>query len=194
VIERKNCTVIEMTRTMLDEYKTSDQFWVEVINTTCHATNRLYLHKLLKKTSYELLTGNKPNVSYFRVFESKCYILQKRSKSSKFAPKTYEGVILGYDSNSRTYRVFNVTIGCVETTCDAVFDETNSSQKEQVDLDLVGDEEATCDALQRMVIGDIRSQDSSNQPQETFPNDTTPPTQGLDQGNHEEYVEPNDQA
>jgi hypothetical protein len=194
VAERKNCTVIEMARTMLDEYKTSDQFWAEVINTTCHATNRLYLHKLLKKTSYELLIGNKPNVSYFRVFKSKCYILQKRSKSSKFAPKTYEGVILGYDSNSRTYRVFNVTTDCVETTCDAVFDETNSSQKEQVDLDLVGDEEATCDALQRMVIGDIRSQDSSNQSQETSPNDTTPPTQGLDQGNHKEYVEPNDQA
>jgi hypothetical protein len=35
--------------------------------------------------------------------------------------------------------VFNVTIGCVETTCDAVFDETNGSQKEQVDLDLVDD-------------------------------------------------------
>ena len=96
----------------------------------CHATNRLYLHKLLKKTSYELLTGNKPNVSYFRVFRSKCYILQKRSKSSKFALKTCEGFLLGYDSNSRAYRVFNVTTGCVETTCDAVFDETNGSQKE----------------------------------------------------------------
>jgi transposase InsO family protein len=65
VAERKNRTLIEMARTMLDEYKTSDQFWVEVINTACHATNRFYLHKLLKKTSYELLTGNKPNVSYF---------------------------------------------------------------------------------------------------------------------------------
>jgi hypothetical protein len=54
-----------MARTMLDKYKISDQFWAEVINTACHATNRLYLHKLLKKTSYELLTGNKPNVSYF---------------------------------------------------------------------------------------------------------------------------------
>jgi hypothetical protein len=54
-----------MARTMLDEYKTSDRFWVEAINTMCHATNHLYLHKLLKKTSYELLTGNKPNVSYF---------------------------------------------------------------------------------------------------------------------------------
>jgi hypothetical protein len=49
----------------LDEYKTSDRFWAEAINKACHATNRFYLHKLLKKTSSELLTGNKPNVSYF---------------------------------------------------------------------------------------------------------------------------------
>jgi hypothetical protein len=82
--------------------------------------------------------------------------LPKRSKSFKFAPKTYEGVLLGYDSNSRAYHVFNVTTGCVEITYDAMFDETNGSQKEQVDLDLVDDEKATCDTLQRMVIGDIR--------------------------------------
>jgi transposase InsO family protein len=75
VAKRRNRTLIKMVRTMLDEYKTSDRFWAEAINTTCHATNRLCLHKLLKKTSYELLTGNKPNVSYFWVFRSKCYIL-----------------------------------------------------------------------------------------------------------------------
>jgi hypothetical protein len=175
VAERKNCTLIEMARTMLDEYKTSDQFWVEAINTACHATNCLYLHKLLKKTSFELLTGNKPNVSYFRVFGSKCYVLYKRSKYFKFVPKIYEGFLLGYDSNSRAYHVFNVTTSCVETTCDAVFDETNGSQKEQVDLDLVDDEEAPCDALQRMVIDNVRPQDPSNQAQETSPNDTTLP-------------------
>jgi transposase InsO family protein len=65
VAERKNRTLIEMARTMLDEYKTSVCFLVEAINTACHATNRLYLHKILKKTSYELLIGNKPNISYF---------------------------------------------------------------------------------------------------------------------------------
>jgi transposase InsO family protein len=64
VAKRKNHTPREMERTMVDEYNTSGQFWAEAINTTCHATNRLYLHKLLEKTSYELLTGNKPNVSY----------------------------------------------------------------------------------------------------------------------------------
>jgi hypothetical protein len=78
--------------------------------------------------------------------------------------------------------------------CDVVFDEINGSHKEQVDLDLVDDEEAPCDALQRMLIGDVRRQDPNNQPQETSPNDTTSPSQGLDQDNHEEDDEPNDQV
>jgi transposase InsO family protein len=65
VAERKNRTLIEMARTMLDEYKTSNRFLAEAINTTHHTTNCLYLYKLLKKTSYELLTSNKLNVCYF---------------------------------------------------------------------------------------------------------------------------------
>jgi hypothetical protein len=62
---------LDMARTMLDEYKTSDRFWAEAVNTACYAINQLYLHRILKKTSYELLTGKKPNVSYFRAFGSK---------------------------------------------------------------------------------------------------------------------------
>jgi hypothetical protein len=58
-----------------------------------------------------------------------------------------------------------VTTGCVEITCDTVFNETNDSQKEQVELDLVDGEEAPCNTLQRMALGDVRPQDPSNQPQ-----------------------------
>jgi hypothetical protein len=147
--KRKNMTLIEMTRSMLDEYKTSDQFWTEAVNTACHTTNRLYLHKLLNKTPYDLLTGNKPNISYFRVFGSKCYVLQKRSKSSKFAPKVYECFLLGYDSNSCAYCVFNKDSGYVKIICDMMFDETNGSQVEQYDLNIVDDEEAPYDALKK---------------------------------------------
>jgi hypothetical protein len=87
-----------------------------------------------------------------------------------------------------------MTSGCIKTACDVVFDMTNDSQKEQVDLDLIDDEEASCDALQRMTIGDIRFQDPSNQPQGQSSNDTTPHEQGLDQDKHEEEDEQHDQA
>jgi transposase InsO family protein len=75
VVERKNRTLLDMARTMLDEYKTPDRFWAEAINTSCYSIYRLYLHRILKKTSYKLLTSKKPNVSYFRVIGSKCFIL-----------------------------------------------------------------------------------------------------------------------
>ena len=95
----------------------------------CHAINRLYLHRLLKKTTYELLTGNKPSVSYFCVFGSKCYILVNEGRHSKFAPKVVEGFLLGYDTNTKAYRVFNKSLGLVEVSSDVVFDETNGSQR-----------------------------------------------------------------
>jgi transposase InsO family protein len=44
VEEKKNRTLLNMARTMVDEYKTIDRFWAEVINTTCYSINRLYLH------------------------------------------------------------------------------------------------------------------------------------------------------
>jgi transposase InsO family protein len=65
VVERKNQTLIKAARAMLDEYKTPYTYWAEVVNTACHAINRLYLHKIMKKTAYELLTSNKPKVHYF---------------------------------------------------------------------------------------------------------------------------------
>jgi hypothetical protein len=69
--------------------------------------------------------------------------------------------LLGYDSNSHAYRVFNKDSGCVETTCDVVFDEINDSQVEQYDLDVIDDEESPCEALQKMTIKDVRLQNAS---------------------------------
>lgn len=46
-------------------------------------------------------------MKYFRVFGSKCYILNDRENLGKFDARSDEGIFLGYSTTSRAYRVFN---------------------------------------------------------------------------------------
>jgi hypothetical protein len=87
VAKRKNCTLIEIARTILDEYKTSDQFWAEAINTACHATNHLYLYKLLMRASLPLyhlplmtlqvvlMFSINPMMTYWTNYKSTCQVI-----------------------------------------------------------------------------------------------------------------------
>src|SRR4051812_1141593 len=93
VIERKKRTLIKMARTMLAEYNTPLMWWAEAINIACHIVNQVYLHKFLKKNSYELMVGEKPNVSYFKVFGAPCWIRGPHHQS-KFESKAYEGFMI----------------------------------------------------------------------------------------------------
>jgi hypothetical protein len=97
--------------------------------------------------------------------EANVLFLLKEVEKSKFAPKAVEGFLLGYDSNTRAYRVFNKSTRLVEVSCDIVFDGTNGSQVEQVDLDELDDEEALCVALRNMSIGDVCPKESEEPPQ-----------------------------
>jgi hypothetical protein len=98
--------------------------------------------------------------------------------------------LLGYDSNTRAYRVFNKSTRLVEVSCDIVFDETNGSQVEQVDLDELVDEEAPCVALRNMSIGDVCPKESEEptqaQDQPSSSNQASPPTQDEDQAQDDE--------
>ena len=46
-------------------------------------------------------------MKYFRVFGSKCFILNDRENLGKFDAKSDEGIFLGYSTSSRAYRVYN---------------------------------------------------------------------------------------
>jgi hypothetical protein len=66
-----------------------------------------------------------------------------------------------------------------------VFDETNGSQVEQVDLDELDDEEAPCVALRNMSIGDVCPKESEEptqaQDQLSSSMQVSPPTQDEDE-------------
>jgi transposase InsO family protein len=68
VMERKNHTLVEMARMMLDEHKTPRRFWANAIITACYISNRIFLRLILHLTPFELRFGRKPSVSHLRSF------------------------------------------------------------------------------------------------------------------------------
>ena len=65
------------------------------------------MKKGTNQTPFELWYGYRPNVCYFKVFGSKCYIL-KEERNDKFDVKGDEGIFVGYSCKSKTYKSVNV--------------------------------------------------------------------------------------
>ena len=94
---------MDCARTLMIEKNIAIKYWKEAINTAVHTLNQVQLKKDSFQTPYELWYGYKPNVSYLKVFGSKCYIL-KESRKRKFDVKGDEGISLRYYSKSKAYR------------------------------------------------------------------------------------------
>ncbi|GJT91061.1 retrovirus-related pol polyprotein from transposon TNT 1-94 [Tanacetum coccineum] len=110
------------------------------------------------KTPYELLRGRKPTIDYFKVFGSKCFILDTKDYLTKFDPKSYEGVFLGYSQNSKAYIILNKHTMKIEESLNVTFDETPPLSKTSslVDDDL--DEEEAIKVTEKNLENDIEDE------------------------------------
>ena len=72
-------------------------------------------------TPFELWYGYPPNVKYFKIFGSKCYIL-KDDRSGKFDAKSDEGIFLGYSTRSKAYKCLNINSNKVVESANVNFD------------------------------------------------------------------------
>jgi hypothetical protein len=122
-VERKNRTVVEMARTMLDEHRTPRRFWADAISTACYISNRIFLRSILHLTPFELRFGRKPYVSHFRPFGGKCFVL-KHDNLDKFESRSFDGILLGYTPHGKTYRGYNFETNTIVESCDVTFNKT----------------------------------------------------------------------
>ncbi|KAH9750717.1 Integrase catalytic domain-containing protein [Citrus sinensis] len=141
VVERKNRSIQEMDRTMLNENTLPKYFWAEAVNTACYVLNRVLIRPHLNKTPYELWKDRKPNISYFKVFGCKYFILNKKDNLGKFDPKSDVGIFMRYSNSSKAYRVYNKRTLVVEESMHVTFDEFNpaSAEKRVVNDDADGE-------------------------------------------------------
>jgi hypothetical protein len=114
-----------MARTMLDEHMTPRCFWADAISTTCYISNLIFLRSILHLTPFEFCFGHNLSISHLRSSGCKCFIL-KHGNLDKFESHSCDGILLGYTSHDRSYRVFNLETNTVIESCDVTFDETAS--------------------------------------------------------------------
>ena len=69
VLERKNKTLVECARSMLQGKNISNGFGAESINTVVYLKNRSPTKKLYLQTPFEILYGYKPDFSHLRVLD-----------------------------------------------------------------------------------------------------------------------------
>jgi hypothetical protein len=122
-MKRNNRTLVEMSRTMLDEHRTPMRFWTDAINTACYISNSIFLCSILYLTLFELHFGHKPSVSHPMPFGCKCFVL-KYGNLDKFESRSFDSILLGYTPHGRSYRVLNLETNTVIESCDVTFDET----------------------------------------------------------------------
>ncbi|GJU63056.1 retrovirus-related pol polyprotein from transposon TNT 1-94 [Tanacetum coccineum] len=129
LVERKNRTIQEMSRTMLNEQSFPQKFWCNAVDTSTYILNRILIRPFLEKTSYEILKVKRPSIEYFKVFRSKCFILNTKEYLTKFDPKSYEGIFLAYSQNNKAYVVLNRSTGIIKESLNVTFDESPPPSK-----------------------------------------------------------------
>ncbi|GJX81957.1 retrovirus-related pol polyprotein from transposon TNT 1-94 [Tanacetum coccineum] len=97
VVERRNRTLVEAARTMLIFSRLPEFLWAEAVATACFTQNRSIIYTRYNKTPYELLRGWKPNIAYFHMFGSLCYLTNDRDDLGKMKPKADMTIHVKFD-------------------------------------------------------------------------------------------------
>nr|GEY27861.1 hypothetical protein [Tanacetum cinerariifolium] len=124
VAKRKNRTLIEVARTMLNGSVLSKHFWTEAFKIACYTQNRSIIVKRHDKTPYEIFKERILDISYFHIFGCPVFIHNHKDHLGKFDAKAGDGYFLGYSSVSKAFRVYNTRRQQIEETYHVTFNES----------------------------------------------------------------------
>ena len=96
IAERKNRTIVDMTRSMIKTKGLPKEFWAEAVNCSVYIQNRCPHQILGQKTPQEFWSGHKPNVGHLRVFGSVAYAHLPDQQRTKLDDKSKKLIFIGY--------------------------------------------------------------------------------------------------
>ncbi|GAU34810.1 hypothetical protein TSUD_394360 [Trifolium subterraneum] len=123
VAERKNRTILEMARSMLKSKRLPKELWAKAVACAVYLSNCSPTRSVLGKTPQEAWSGRKPGICHLRVFGSIAHAHVPAEKRSKLDDKSEKYIFIGYDGNSKGYKLYNPDTGKTIISRNVVFDE-----------------------------------------------------------------------
>lgn len=127
-IEREMRTITESARTMMLARKLSKRFWAEAVNTAVYVINRSGTSGVKDKNPYELWFNRKVDLNEFKVFGSEVYVHVPKQRRQKWDAKGRKGMFVGYQDNSKAYRIYYKNKDDVEIARDVTFIKESNRQ------------------------------------------------------------------
>ena len=147
VSERLNRTIIEGARSILYNAKLPLGFWAEAVSTVVYLRNRSPASSLNGRTPFELFNNRIPDVSNLRVFGSICYVHIPDGLRKKLDPKSFKAIFVGYPSETKGYKVYNIESGKFTRCRNVIFHENKfhnfENQEEEITEMIVPDDLAS---------------------------------------------------
>ena len=110
VSERRNRTLLDMVRSMMSLTDLPLSFWGHALETAAFTLNRAP-SKSVETTPYELWFGNKPKLSFLKVWGCDAYV--KKLQPDKLEPKAEKCVFIGYPKETIGYTFYHRSEGKV---------------------------------------------------------------------------------
>ncbi|KAH9671981.1 hypothetical protein KPL70_017541 [Citrus sinensis] len=136
VAERKNRTILDMARSMLKSKRLPKEFWAEAVACAIYLSNRSPTRSVWGKTPQEAWSGRKPGITHLRVFGSIAHVHVPDESRAKLDDKSEQFIFIGYDNNSKGYKLYNPNNGKIVISRDPVnFQEAALDEKWRIAMD-----------------------------------------------------------
>ncbi|KAG7568389.1 Zinc finger CCHC-type [Arabidopsis thaliana x Arabidopsis arenosa] len=135
VVERRNRTLMGMTRSILKHMNVPNYLWGEAVRHATYIINRVSTRTLIHQTPYEAFKRKKPNIEHIRVFGCIGYAKTEPAHLKKLDDRSRMLVHLGTEPGSKAYRLLDPTKQKIIVSRDVIFDEETSWKWNNVEKD-----------------------------------------------------------